>query len=179
MLSNSIRALQWRNCLGRLRGYKDPILFRMIVMPLEKTLTCCDSMEGRDGQRDIFCKKTVSSVKSLLCDTLQIFITSCMHVKAKRFEVCVLFVTPMYEEKNYVNIYQIHLIVEEIGSMSPLVQTHGLSYTSSMKYNFPISEVVLNCHKSFFNPTAVAQAASNVLPPFSPASVLHSDSSSC
>ena len=80
-------------------------------MPLEKTITRGDSIKGRDGQHDIFCKKTVSSVKSLLCDTLQIFITSCMHVEAKRFEVCVLFVTPMYEEKNYVNIYQIVILL--------------------------------------------------------------------
>ena len=59
-------ALKWRNCLGRLRGHTDPILCRMIVMPLEKTFLCGDSMEGRDGHRDIFCKKMVSSVEIIL-----------------------------------------------------------------------------------------------------------------
>ena len=55
-------ALQWRNCLGRLRGHTEPILCRMIVMPLEKTLACGDSIKGRDGKCGIFCKKTVSSI---------------------------------------------------------------------------------------------------------------------
>ena len=55
-------ALQWRNCLGRLRGHTDPIFNRMIVMPLEKTLACGDLMEGRNGNCGIFCKKTVSSI---------------------------------------------------------------------------------------------------------------------
>ena len=65
-------ALQWRNCLGRLRGHADPILCRMIVMPLEKTLACGDSMEGRVGKCDIFCKKTVPWV------TFWIRVNGCM-----------------------------------------------------------------------------------------------------
>ena len=57
--------MQWRNCLARLRGDTDPIFGRMIVMPLENTITCGDSMEGRDGEDEIFCKEAMSSVKIL------------------------------------------------------------------------------------------------------------------
>ena len=67
MRSEPFGALQWRNCLGRLGAYSDPIFGRMIVMPLENTIKCGDSMEGRDGQDDIFCKKAVSSVQNLAC----------------------------------------------------------------------------------------------------------------
>ena len=35
-------------------------------MPLEKTLACCDLLEGRVGKGDIFCKMTVSSIEIIL-----------------------------------------------------------------------------------------------------------------
>ena len=65
MRSEPFGALQWRNCLGRLGAYSDPIFGRMIFMPLENTITCGDLMEGRDGQDDIFCKKAVSCMLGL------------------------------------------------------------------------------------------------------------------
>ena len=64
----TFEALQWRNCLGSLRGYTDPILYRMIVMPLEKTLAQGDLIKGRNGKCDIFCKQEDGFIdRSKLC----------------------------------------------------------------------------------------------------------------
>ena len=39
-----------------------PIFYRMIVVPLENTITCGESMGTPDDEDDNFCKKALSSV---------------------------------------------------------------------------------------------------------------------